>query len=120
MLRKANDPSREHAKPAMRPHLLTLLEQQLQPHADAEERNAPFNRIENGPIQASRAQAIHPVTEGAHAGKHHSLCLGHNRWIIRDGWHGTYMFERLLHAAQVAYARVNNNDTLHVQVTKLS
>ncbi len=95
-------------------HLLAGVKEQLHPHADAQNRQAAVDRIEQGAIQLLAAQIVHAVAKGPLAGQHHGPPLGQIRGPIhnvhRDAKGAGHGLKCFVHAAQVAYAVIEDCD----------
>src|SRR5712692_1071385 len=108
--RKAAHRARDHVEPLALAELLALGKQELVAQADAEERAVA---VEAGPQrfqQAERLEIAHGVVEGAVAGEHDGLGVGHHARILGD--HGAHAepAEGLLDAAEIPATIIYDGD----------
>ena len=94
----------------MAPHLLALVEQELHPHADAQQRHARGDGVEQRPLKARPPQIRRRIPERADAGQHDPGRPGSSPGsvTIRAGAPGR--LQRLVDVAQVPHAIVNDDD----------
>ena len=97
----------------MRPVFVTCREQELKTKADAEERLAAPNVRQNRLRQPGLTQAGDGVSKSADTGEHQLVCLGHTVRIAGDVGAEADALERLLHAAQVGHAVINDRYSVH-------
>jgi hypothetical protein len=98
----------QQAEPVVPPPFEAGLEQQLQPHADAEERLVGADVRHDRFHETAVAERPHGVSERTHAGKHQPLRLRHHLGIVGDRGGRAELLEGLLHAPQVAAAVVDD------------
>src|SRR5712692_10169184 len=108
--RKAAHRARDHVEPLALAELLALGKRELVAQPDAEERAVA---VEAGPQrfqQAERLEIAHGVVEGAVAGEHDGLGVGHHARILGD--HGAHAepAEGLLDAAEIPATIIYDGD----------
>ncbi len=100
--------------------LVASREQQLETEADPQERDALLDPLDHRLNEPGRAQILHALGEGAHAGQHDGAGPADDTLFRRHHRLETDMLQRLLHAAKVAHAVVNDGEEEVVMVFAFS
>src|SRR5262249_13843936 len=108
--REAHHPSAEDAEPGHAGRLLALVEEDLHPDTDAEERPPRSRRLAHGLDQPRGREVLHAGAEGALPRQHARRCGGDALGVAGDLGRLAEALEGLLRAAQVADAVVDDGE----------
>ena len=113
---KARDGAGDQPEPRRAPELVGVVEQQLHPEADAEQRQALGHQPADQVREAERVEVAHRLREGAHAREHEAI--GGAQLVVVGGDRGARAdaLERLLDRAAVAHPVVDHGDPGHTSV----
>ncbi len=107
---KPRDLARQHAEAVVAPTFLGVVEEGLLAHADAEERLACGDVVEDGLDDSAVAEVVHRVGGGANAGQNEPGSARNPFGIVADEHVGATVDERTFNGARIASAVVDDND----------
>ena len=90
--------------------LRAALEEKLQAHANAEKWPVGPDVRKNRLHQPAAADRSNRISEGTNSRQHEMTRFGHDVWVVGDVGLDAHPLERLLHAAEVAAAVVDDRD----------
>ena len=99
-----------HVEPASLAELLARRKEELVPEADAEERPRAVERAAQGLDETARCEVRHRIVERAVAGQHDRVGVVDGARIFGHDGRNADALERLLHAAEIAAAVVDDRD----------
>ena len=100
----------QDTQPLVMAALRTALEQELQAHADAEKRLVGTDVREDRLHQAAAVERADGVAEGTDPRQHETGGLSHDVRVVGDAGLHANPLQRLLHAAEIAAAIVDDRD----------
>src|SRR5262245_57738961 len=105
--RKAHYAAAHQPQTLVHSKLEPLVQPQLPPNAQTDDRLTALSRSEHMAIEPGLAQPPRAFTECPNARQDQSISLPNNSWIASQHRLGTHRFQRLLDAAQVSYSIVD-------------